>query len=76
MKVNRMPACKNCRGDLRITNTNGLYGCSCGSLDCMNLMHFSTLKEAAKYAEILYGKPFTELKWEGKKIKSKGKWLI
>ena len=68
-----MPACKNCGGDIRITNTQGLYSCSCGSIDCMNLDHFDTLKEAAEHAEFIYGKPFTELAWQETKIKSKGK---
>jgi len=72
-----MIKCQICQGDIRITKTiNGQYAASCGSIQCQNATIFNTLLDASKYAETIYGKPFTELTWEGKKIKSEGKWLI
>ena len=72
--------CKDCGGVIRITKEGGLFGVSCGSLDCLKkdgtLTFHPTLKNAALQAEVIYGKEITELTWEGKKIKSKGEWLI
>ncbi len=70
--------CKECGYDLKIHGGEDeeKFLVGCGSLECINLKPFKTLREAVEYTEELYGKPFTEMTWKGVKIKSKGEWLI
>lgn len=72
----KMINCKICGNQIRITSERGKFFCSCGSISCDNIREFGTLKKACLYAEELYGKTITELKWEGTIIKHDGRWLI
>ena len=71
-----MVNCKDCNGEIRILEAGNEYSCGCGSISCLNVLIFPTLKEAVKYAEELSGECFENLSWEGKQIIKGGEYIL